>query len=107
MSNAEEFGNWFGVNLKGKSFAPGQRARGQITYPGYEYLVFEVWIERMEPERLLSWRWHPAPVERASTTRGADPLVIRAERSGGRHAAVRRRIRLRQHTAAPAPGAFR
>jgi uncharacterized protein YndB with AHSA1/START domain len=64
LSNAEEFGNWFGVNLQGKSFAAGQRTHGQITYPGYEYLVFEVWIERVEPERLLSWRWHPAPVEK-------------------------------------------
>ena len=64
LSNAEEFGNWFGVNLKGKSFAQGQRTHGQITYPGYEYLVFEVWIERVEPEGLLSWRWHPAPVEK-------------------------------------------
>ena len=63
LSNAEEFGGWFGVNLKGKSFAPGQRTQGQITHPGYEYLVFEIWIERMEPERLLSWRWHPAAVE--------------------------------------------
>ena len=59
LSNAEEFGDWFGVALKGKTFAPGQRVTGQITYPGYEHVVFEVWIERMEPERLLSWRWHP------------------------------------------------
>ena len=63
LSNAEEFGNWFGVALKGKSFAAGQRVQGQITYPGYEHLVFDVMIVRMEPERLLSLRWHPAAVE--------------------------------------------
>lgn len=63
LSNAEEFGDWFGVTLKGESFAAGKRVRGQITYPGYEHVVFEVLIERMEPERLLSWRWHPAAVE--------------------------------------------
>lgn len=63
LANAEEFGSWFGVDLQGKSFAAGQRTRGQITNPGYEYLVFEIWIERVEPERLLSWRWHPAAVE--------------------------------------------
>ena len=63
LSNAEEFGNWFGVALKGKAFTAGQRVQGQITYPGYEHLVFEVLIERMEPERLLSWRWHPAAVD--------------------------------------------
>ncbi len=65
LSSAEEFGDWFGVNLKGKTFAAGQRVQGQITYPGYEHVVFDVWIERMEPERLLSWRWHPAAVDPA------------------------------------------
>jgi uncharacterized protein YndB with AHSA1/START domain len=63
LSNAEEFGDWFGVALKGKTFAAGQRVQGQITYPGYEHVVWDVLIERLEPERLLSWRWHPAAVE--------------------------------------------
>jgi len=63
LSNAEEFGDWFGVKLKGKAFAAGKRVQGQITYPGYEHVVFDVSIERMEPERLLSWRWHPAAIE--------------------------------------------
>src|SRR5262245_21943337 len=63
IANAGEFGRWFGVALKGKVFAAGTRVQGQITYPGYEHLVFDVVIERMEPERLLSWRWHPAAVD--------------------------------------------
>jgi uncharacterized protein YndB with AHSA1/START domain len=63
LSNAEEFGDWFGVALKGKTFAAGQRVQGQITHPGYEHVVWDVLIERLEPERLLSWRWHPAAVE--------------------------------------------
>lgn len=63
LSNAEEFGDWFGVALKGKTFAAGKRVQGQITYPGYEHLVFDVTIERVDPERLLSMRWHPAAVE--------------------------------------------
>jgi uncharacterized protein YndB with AHSA1/START domain len=63
LSNAEEFGDRFGAALKGQTFAAGQRVQGKITYPGYEYLVFDVVIERMEPERLLSWRWHPYPAD--------------------------------------------
>jgi uncharacterized protein YndB with AHSA1/START domain len=63
LSNAEEFGNWFGVALKGKTFAAGQRVQGQITHPGYEHVVWDVVIERLEPEKLLSWRWHPAAVD--------------------------------------------
>jgi len=63
ISNAEEFGDWFGVALKGKSFAAGQRVQGQVTYPGYEHVVFDVLIEKVEPERLLSIRWHPYAVD--------------------------------------------
>ena len=63
LSNAEEFGTWFGVALKGKAFAAGQRTRGQIAIPGYEHIVFDVLVERVEPERLLSFRWHPYPAD--------------------------------------------
>ncbi|MDQ2936925.1 MAG: SRPBCC family protein [Acidobacteriota bacterium] len=65
LSNAEEFGDWFGVALKGKTFIAGKRVQAQITHPGYEHVVWDVLIERLEPERLLSWRWHPAAVERS------------------------------------------
>ena len=63
LANAEEFGNWFGVALTGQTFAPGQEAKGNITYPGYEHLIFAIKVERMEPERLLSFFWHPYAVD--------------------------------------------
>jgi len=65
LSNAEEFGNWFGVDFKGKAFAAGQLVQGKVTYPGYEHIVMEVRIERILPERLLSWHWHPAAINPA------------------------------------------
>jgi uncharacterized protein YndB with AHSA1/START domain len=63
ISNAEEFGNWFGVAFQGKTFAAGQSIKGNITYPGYEHLVMEAFVERIEPQRLLSFRWHPYAVK--------------------------------------------
>jgi uncharacterized protein YndB with AHSA1/START domain len=33
--------------------------RGQITIPGYDHLAFDVLVDRMEPERLFSYRWQP------------------------------------------------
>ncbi|MGE8509448.1 MAG: SRPBCC family protein [Paraburkholderia terricola] len=63
LSNAEEFGAWFGVNFSGKQFVAGQSVQGNITYPGYEHLVMDVTVERIEPEHHLSWRWHPAAVD--------------------------------------------
>jgi len=65
LSNAEEFGDWFGVDFKGKTLIAGRTVEGRVTYPGYEHLPFEVFIERIEPERLLSWRWHPAALDPA------------------------------------------
>jgi uncharacterized protein YndB with AHSA1/START domain len=62
LTDAEQFGQWFGVKLDGP-FAPGARLRGQITHPGYEHVVFEITIERMEPEKLFSWRWHPHAID--------------------------------------------
>ena len=32
LSNAEEFGNWFGVALKGATFTAGKRTQGKITH---------------------------------------------------------------------------
>ena len=62
LTDAGEFGSWFGVKME-SGFAPGAVARGRITYPGYEHLVFEATVVTMEAERLLAWRWHPAPVD--------------------------------------------
>ncbi|HSY26394.1 MAG TPA: SRPBCC family protein, partial [Burkholderiaceae bacterium] len=63
ISNAEEFGAWFGVALKGQHFVAGQRVRGPITYPGYEHIIFDVDVIEMVTEKLLSFRWHPYPAD--------------------------------------------
>ena len=62
LTDAQEFGQWFRVSLTGP-FAVGATVRGNITYPGYEHLKMEVVVQRMEPERLFSFRWHPAAVD--------------------------------------------
>jgi len=62
LTDAEAFGQWFGVEIAGP-FAPGARVTGRITHPGFEHLPLEMTIERMEPERLFAWRWHPNAVE--------------------------------------------
>lgn len=65
LSNAKEFGDWFGVAFKGTSFVAGQAVQGQITYPGYEHVTFNVMVEQIVPERLLSMRWHPYAINPA------------------------------------------
>lgn len=66
LSNAEEYGHWFGANLKGQTFAPGQHVRGPMDAScGHDNVIFDALIERVEPEHLLSYRWHPYAVDQA------------------------------------------
>jgi uncharacterized protein YndB with AHSA1/START domain len=65
LTNADEFGKWFGVAFKNVTFAAGKKAQGQIVIPGFEHVVFDVVIERLEPEHTMSWRWHPYAVDPA------------------------------------------
>ncbi len=62
LTNAKEFGEWFRVKLEG-GFVVGRNVRGRITHLGYEHLTMEVSVERMDPERLFSFRWHPYAVD--------------------------------------------
>lgn len=76
LANAEEFGTWFGANLKGQTFAPGQRTRGPITYPGYEHIYFDVIVERIEPMQLLSYRWHPYAIDPSVDYAKEQPTLV-------------------------------
>lgn len=62
LARADEFGAWFGVALEG-AFAPGARLIGRITIARLEGLTMEIAVERVEPEQLLSYRWHPYAIE--------------------------------------------
>ena len=62
LTDSREFGLWFRAALDGP-FIPGQRVTGRITYPGYEHLGMELWVERLEEPTLFSVRWHPHAVD--------------------------------------------
>ena len=75
LSDAKEFGAWFGVAFEGP-FAAGQNATGTITDPpGMSHLRFEIAIERVEAERLLSFRWHPYAIDPAVDYSG-EPMTL-------------------------------
>ena len=76
LSDSAEFGTWFGVKFEG-AFTPGACVRGTIVGTAvdaevakaqkeYEKVPFEITIERIEPERLFSFRWHPHAIERGA-----------------------------------------
>jgi len=61
LTDYREFGEWFRVKLDGP-FVAGRVSRGQITYPGYEHIQWEAVVQKIEPERLFSFTWHPYAV---------------------------------------------
>jgi uncharacterized protein YndB with AHSA1/START domain len=62
IADADEFGKWFLVKLH-DPFVEGATVRGDILHPGYEDMNFEMFIERIQPERYFSYRWHPHAVD--------------------------------------------
>jgi uncharacterized protein YndB with AHSA1/START domain len=73
LSDSTEFGTWFGMRFNGP-FAPGARMTGVIVpttvdaevasaQKKYEGIPFDFTIDKMEPERLFSYRWHPGAVD--------------------------------------------
>jgi uncharacterized protein YndB with AHSA1/START domain len=85
LTDAGEFGTWFGVNLPGP-FVAGRRNAGKITYPGYEHVTMEVWVERVEPESFFSWRWHPYAIDPATDYSGEPTTLVEfflSEADGG------------------------
>jgi uncharacterized protein YndB with AHSA1/START domain len=62
LTDYREFGAWFRVKLEGP-FVQGKATGGQITYPGYEHVRMQVVVQKIEPESLFSFTWHPYAVE--------------------------------------------
>lgn len=62
LTQAEEFGSWFGVKLDGE-LAPQRSVPGRITTKGYEHITFELQVQQIDPETYFSYRWHPYSVD--------------------------------------------
>lgn len=90
IASADEFSAWFGVALTG-AFAPGAQITGKITNPGYEHLTMELTVVQVEPEHLLSYRWHPYAIE-AGVDYTSEPTTLvefhLAEVSDGTHLTI-------------------
>jgi uncharacterized protein YndB with AHSA1/START domain len=62
LTDHQEFGEWFQVNLE-TPFVPGKMTKGRLRYPGYEHVVMEVVVQKIEEPRLFSFTWHPYAVD--------------------------------------------
>lgn len=75
ISDSRQFGTWFGVEFD-SPFVPGARMTGRMvptavdaevakSQKPYEGWAFEFLIDRIEPMRWFSFRWHPFAVDAA------------------------------------------
>jgi uncharacterized protein YndB with AHSA1/START domain len=85
ISDAKQFGTWFGVEIVG-SFEAGARmackiaptkvdpeiAKAQEPYAG---TPFEIVVDRVEPMNVFSFRWHPFGVDKAIDSKEEMTLV--------------------------------
>lgn len=73
VSDSKEFGSWFGVDFDG-AFAPGARVKGRIVptkvdpevakmQEPYTGMAFDFTVDRIEPMRVFSFRWHPFAID--------------------------------------------
>lgn len=73
VSDAKKFGSWFGVEFEGP-FVAGKALHGRITPTEVDAEVaklqephrgkpFDWSVEQIEPESLISFRWHPFAIE--------------------------------------------
>jgi uncharacterized protein YndB with AHSA1/START domain len=85
LTNVDEFAQWFGTRFTAP-FAPGAQLRGKIvgtkvdpeiakSQLQYADVPFEITVDRMEPERLFSFRWHPYAVDKA-TDYSSEPTTL-------------------------------
>ncbi len=75
LTDHKEFGQWFRVDLE-TPFAPGRTTTGRITYPGFEHATMTVVVQRMEPERLFSFTWHPYAVDPKTDFSKEPPTLV-------------------------------
>ncbi|HKW13629.1 MAG TPA: SRPBCC family protein [Candidatus Krumholzibacteria bacterium] len=62
LTNSVEFGQWFGITLDGP-FQAGKTVRGKHPVSGKGHILVEYTVEKIEPETLFSYRWHPYACE--------------------------------------------
>jgi uncharacterized protein YndB with AHSA1/START domain len=76
LSNAEQFGTWFGADLRGQSFVPGQRTQGNQTGCGHEGSMFDIAVELVEPQDVLAYRWRPYAADTTADFSAEQPTLV-------------------------------
>jgi uncharacterized protein YndB with AHSA1/START domain len=74
LADSSQFGAWFGMKFEGP-FEAGKTIHGKLTAPAFAHLAVELRVERIEPEQLFSYRWHPYALD-AGHDYAAEPMTL-------------------------------
>ncbi|MDQ2768835.1 MAG: SRPBCC family protein [Gemmatimonadota bacterium] len=74
VTDYREFNAWFGVAFT-TPFKVGGKSSGNITIKGYDHMVMDAWVEKIEPETFFSFRWHPNATD-ANVDYSKDPTTL-------------------------------
>lgn len=85
VSDAAEFGRWFGMEVDG-SFAVGTPVTGRIrptvadadvakTQAKYAGMALVLYVDRIEPMSVFSFRWHPFAID-GSVDYSNEPMTL-------------------------------
>jgi len=74
LTDHEEFGAWFRVQLDGP-FLVGETTTGKITVPGHEQMAWVSVTEKMDHERVFAFSWPPGLID-PDTTYSPDARVL-------------------------------
>jgi uncharacterized protein YndB with AHSA1/START domain len=75
VSDHREFGAWFKVKLEAP-FAVGKEARGTVTHPGYEHVVWKAVVTELTPEKRFAFTWFPYAVDPSQDYSGETPTLV-------------------------------
>jgi uncharacterized protein YndB with AHSA1/START domain len=85
ISDATQFGDWFGVEFDG-AFAPGAQLTGKIRptkadpevakmQERYTGMAMAIYVETIEPMNVLSFRWHPFAID-STVDYSREPMTL-------------------------------
>lgn len=76
LSTAAEFAKWFSVEIReGEVFQPGRRIELTSRHEKADGIEFSMVIETVDPEKLISWRWHPGMPD-SSVDYDREPMTL-------------------------------
>ena len=75
LTDHKEFGEWFSVAID-QPFQAGQTSTGKLTIPGYEHVEWWAVVQKIEPETLFSYTWHPYAIDKSIDYSEETPTLV-------------------------------